>query len=136
MPSAAQRSIGARRRRLTMRLALAALAAGLVAMAGCGDGTYETAAEALGPEQTGSVAPLVQCKDWVTGTDPEKLATIRDIRSQINVESGTIETPPLSDDEAQEVFDNACSNSFAQSFRLYVLYSRAAGFAPLMRDQP
>ena len=135
MPSAARPSIGARRRRL-LRPALAALAAGVVALAGCGDGTYETAAQALGEEKSGSVAPLVQCRDWVAGTELEKLATIRDIRSQINVESGTVQTPPLSDDEAREVFDSACSNSFAQTFRLYVLYSRAAGFAPLMRDQP
>lgn len=136
MQSAARPSISARRRLSLLRSALAVLAAGLVAVAGCGDGTYQTAAQALGEEKSGSVAPLVQCRDWVTGTEAEKLATIRDIRSQINLESATVETPPLSDDEAQEVFDSACSNKFAQSFRLYVLYSRAAGFAPLTRDQP
>jgi hypothetical protein len=81
------------------------------------------------------VAPLAECSDWNKGTDPEKLATIEDIRSQVNTTGGTVEAPPLSDEEAMEMFDSACSNDFAKSFRLYVLYSRAAGFAPLVRDR-
>ena len=80
------------------------------------------------------MAPLAQCSDWNKGTEAEKLATIEDIRGQVNRESGTVQAPPLSDDEAMQVFDNACANDFAESFRLYVLYARAAGFAPLTRE--
>ena len=45
-----------------------------------------------------------------------------------------VRSPALSDEEALGLFDRACSNSYARSFRLYVLYARAAGFAPLLRD--
>jgi hypothetical protein len=88
----------------------------------------------VGEEKAGSVAPLAKCRDWNDGTEPEKQATIEDIRGQINVEGGTVQAPPLSDEEAREVFDSACSNDFAQSFKLYAIYSRAAGFAPLTRE--
>jgi hypothetical protein len=105
-----------------------------IALAGCGDDGDGGEAKPLGPVQAGSVAPQAQCRDWVKGTEEEKLATIEDIRSQINLESGTVEAPALSDEEAMGVFNNACANDFAQGFRLYVLYARAAGFAPLLRD--
>jgi hypothetical protein len=115
------------------QLVLLALVAG-VALAACGEGS-QPRAEPLGETVAGSVAPLAQCRDWKSGTEPEKLATIADIRSQINLEGGTVQTPPLSDEEAMRVFDNACSHRFARGFRLYVLYARAAGFAPLMRER-
>ena len=87
----------------------------------------------MGEVKVGSVASLAQCRDWNRGTEEEKLATIEDIRAQINLEEGTVETPPLSDEEAFEVFDNACAAEFADSFRLYKLYANAASFAPLTR---
>ena len=114
-----------------------ALASGLtlVSLAACGSpGTTTDEAQPLGPELAGSVAPLAQCSDWNKGNEAEKLATIDDIRGQVNRQSGTVQAPPLSDDEAMQVFDNACANDFAESFRLYVLYARAAGFAPLTRE--
>ena len=129
------------------RLAAASLAAvAALAAAGCGsDNTGETApddggvvdisgAEPVGQELAGSVAPLAQCRDWVKGTKAEKLATIEDIRSQINLQDTGIEAPPLTDEEALDVFNGACSQEFASGFRLYVLYARAAGFAPLTRE--
>lgn len=107
----------------------------LVALAGCGSGDGGDAREAkpLGQERAGSVAPLVQCRDWVKGNEAEKLATVEEIRRQINLEDGPVKAPPLTDEEAMSVFDNACSESFAAGFRLYVLYARAVGFAPLTR---
>ena len=125
------RSGTGRRRKLAT---LTALAAALVAMPACGDEDGEPAAEPLGQKKAGSVAPLVQCRDWNTGSDEEQLATIADIRSQINLEDGTVKAPPLSDAEARQVFDSACANEFAQTFRLYVIYARAAAFAPLTRE--
>ena len=106
------------------------------ALAGCGGSADadETSAEPLGQELAGSVAPLAQCRDWVKGTEEEKRATIADIRSQINLESNTVEAPELDEDRAFEMFENACSNQFAQGFRLYVLYARATGFGPLAED--
>jgi hypothetical protein len=94
------------------------------------------AAEPLGEETAGSVAQLAQCRDWNRGNEAEKLATIEDIRSQVNLQDSGFEAPPLSDDESMELFDNACAASYAQGFRLYILYSRGAAAAPLTRQQP
>jgi hypothetical protein len=125
----------ARRRSRTVPSALVALVVAL-AIGGCGEDSDEgadSAAEPLGREAAGSVAPLAQCRDWNRGSEEEKLATIEEIRSQLNLEDSGVEAPALSDEEAMEVFDNACSETFADGFRLYVLYARAAGFAPLNR---
>ena len=104
-------------------------------LAACGEESSPEAAgaEGVGPEKAGSVAPLAQCRHWNRGTEEEKLATIEDVRSQINLEDAPVETPPLSDEEAFEVFENACAAEFADGFRLYKLYANAAAFAPLTR---
>ncbi|HEY8465571.1 MAG TPA: hypothetical protein VIL04_02075 [Solirubrobacterales bacterium] len=115
---------------------LAGAAVMALALGACGSddgGDDAAAAKPLGQERAGSVAPLVQCRDWVKGNEAEKLATIEEIRRQINLEDGPVEAPPLTDDEAMTLFNNACSESFAAGFRLYVLYARAIGFAPLTR---
>ena len=118
---------------------LVAVAASL-AIAGCGsDGGASSAspeAEPLGEETAGSVAQLAQCRDWNRGNEAEKLATIADIRSQVNRRDSGFEAPPLSDAEAMTLFDNACAASYAQGFRLYILYARGASAAPLVREPP
>lgn len=109
----------------------------LLSLPGCGGAEGEPeAAKPLGTELAGSVAHLAQCKDWVGGSRERKLATIDDIRAQVNRRDTEIDAPALSDEEALGLFDRACSNSFARGFRLYVLYARAAGFAPLTREVP
>jgi hypothetical protein len=116
---------------------------------GCGgDATEERAAtgsddpavvdisgtEAVGQVVTGSVAPLAQCRDWNGANHEQKLATIDDVRNAINLKGTGIEAPPLTDEEALGVFNSACRADYAQGFRLYKLYARAAGFAPLLRE--
>ncbi|HEX6387924.1 MAG TPA: hypothetical protein VFZ89_00700 [Solirubrobacteraceae bacterium] len=119
------------------RRLVACLAAALVA--GCGaaedDAALPPPAKPLGQQVGGSVAPLAQCSDWRGGARERKLATIADIRGQINRDDTGIKAPPLSDTEAMALFDNACRPSYAASFRLYVLYARAAGYAPLRRGR-
>ena len=122
----------ARPRSRTVRRAIVAAAATL-ALGGCGDDPENPSAEPVGQETAGSVAPLAQCRDWNRGSAAEKLATIEEIRRQVNLEDSGVEAPPLSDDEAMRMFENACSQVYADGFRLYVLYARAAGFAPLTR---
>ena len=129
-------------------LALIAATVSLI-VASCGSGDDEPAASAetdasaaageaepLGEETAGSVAQLAQCRDWVRGDEAEKLATIADIRSQVNLQDSGLDAPALSDDEAMELFDGACSAPYAQGFRLYILYARGAAAAPLVREQP
>lgn len=125
---------------------LIAVAASLAVGCGSDDGPAASAeadaaaaaaeAEPLGEETAGSVAQLAQCRDWTRGNEAEKLATIADIRSQVNRPDSGFEAPPLSDPEAMELFDQACAASYAQGFRLYILYARGASAAPLLREQP
>ena len=114
------------------RTAAAVAAIAALGLGACGGKGEE--AEPLGKKLGGSVAPLANCGDWVGGARERKLATIADIRNQVNRDDTGIDAPPLSDDEAMQLFDRECSNSYARSFRLYVIYARAAGWATLLRD--
>ena len=89
--------------------------------------------EPVGEMTAGSVASLVECRDWNEATPEQQVATIADVRSQINLEDSGVEAPALTDSEAQEVFDDACRPAWAGGFRLYKIYARAAGFIPLQR---
>ncbi len=108
-------------------------AAGALALGGCGDaGTADDAgAGPVGNEIGGSVAPLAQCSDWQEATEAEKVATVQDIRSQVNREDAGVTSSSLTDEEATEVFDNGCDVAYAQGFRLHIMYARAASFKPL-----
>ena len=90
--------------------------------------------DAVGENLAGSVAPLVECRDWNGANDEQKLATIEDVRSQVDRPDSGIRVPSLTDEEAIMVFDNACEPVWAQGFRLYKLYARAVAFAPLARQ--
>ncbi len=87
-------------------------------------------ARPLGEMLAGSVAPMAQCADWNGGTRAQRLATIEDIREQVNLKDSAVQTPPLSDGAAYTVLDKTCRRAFASSFRLYKLYARADAFAP------
>jgi len=137
---------------------LAAVLAASAALAGCGDDGEANAApekvsagerepggvidisgtDAVGENLAGSVASLAECRDWNEATPDQKLATIADVRGQVSRQDAGITVPALTDAEALTIFDNSCEPGFAQGFRLYKLYARAAGFAPLARelDQP
>jgi hypothetical protein len=45
-----------------------------------------------------------------------------------------VRTPELDDEQAYELFENACAQNNSASFRLYVIYSRAAAFSSLMDE--
>jgi hypothetical protein len=110
---------------------LVIIAAGL---AGCGSAASEPTHKevtGVGPMRAGSVASLVQCSDWSGADEDGKLATIADVRGQLNQAGADGPTPDLTDDEAMRLFDRACSQEFAAGFRLYKIYARAASFKPL-----
>jgi len=112
------------------RGALALVAA--LALGACGgdDGESGGAAEPVGQELAGSVAPLAQCRDWEGGTRDERVATIAELKRQINLEDSAKKTPELSDNAAYRILDTTCSKPFAATFRLYKIYARATSFAP------
>ncbi len=66
------------------------------------------AAAAVGQELGGSVARSRSAATGSAATEAEKLATIEDIRSQVNREDAGVEASELTDDEAMEVFENGC----------------------------
>ena len=106
-----------------------------VCLAGCGSESSADSGEAepLGQDLGGSVAHLAQCSDWNAGSQAEKLATIADIRSQVNREDAGVSASSLTDEQAMEVLDNGCSNPGSDGFRLHIMYARAAAFEPLRR---
>lgn len=118
-------------------LAAAALAA-LVAAAGCGDGGSEgqgsaagASAQPVGAESAGSVVQFADCRDWRAGTEEERFATIEVLRGQLTPQRSESAESPLPDERAYEILDKACTQDYARSLRLYKLYVRAQGFAPL-----
>lgn len=118
----------------TRRALIALAAAGALAAPGCGgDAGANDEAEPVGQELGGSVAPLAICSDWTGASEGEKLATIEDIRSQVNREDAGVTASELTDERALEVFDRGCSDPTRASYRLHILYSRAAAFEPLRR---
>jgi len=140
-------------RRIELSAAALACAAAL-AFAGCGgsDDPPAPAAQAQPPAQqreggvvdisgtqpvgemtAGSVASLVECRDWNGADEEQKLATIADVRAQLNPEDTGIEAPELTDEEAMKLFDSSCKPAYAAGFRLYKLYAQAAGFIGLER---
>jgi hypothetical protein len=118
---------------LRTALSLAAVALALTLLSACGDDADagEEKVQGVGEVLVGSVAPLAQCRDWNAGDEEQRIATIEDIRSQINLEDAPVQAPALSNERAAELFDDACKPTYAAGFRLYKLYARAAAFSPL-----
>jgi hypothetical protein len=125
----------------------AALGAGLLlaatALGGCGGErgaggvagaatASERAAQPLGDVSGGSVAQFADCGDWRGGTRAERLATIEVLRDQLTPQRSRSATSPLPDERAYRVFETACAPEYAESLRLYKLYVRVQGFAPLV----
>ncbi|HEX3279338.1 MAG TPA: right-handed parallel beta-helix repeat-containing protein [Thermoleophilaceae bacterium] len=83
----------------------------------------------VGEMLAGSVAPMATCADWNAGSDDRRLATIHDVRQQINLRDNVVRTAALSDDAAYRIFKDTCRHDYAAGFRLYKLYARASSFA-------
>lgn len=125
--------------------AIAAAALAAAAVAGCGEQAGRPADAARAPAATepvdvdpvgisraGSVAQYADCGDWKAATRAQRLATIRDIRGQTTPQNSRTAASPLPDERAYAIFQRACSPAWADSLRLYKLYFRVQGFAPLI----
>jgi hypothetical protein len=109
---------------------LTTLALALALLSGCGSASPESDDAEVGPVRAGSVASLAQCSDWVAGDREQRLATLHDVRAQVN-QTGSEPTTDLSDEQAYGVLQRTCSQPYASGFRLYKLYTRAAAFSSL-----
>lgn len=117
------------------RASLVALVAA-TAVAGCGsDGDSPASpaeAQPVGRESAGSVVQFADCGDWIAATKAERYATVRALRGQLTPQRSKTAESPLSDDRAYELLQRTCSTGNVESMRLYKLYARMQGFAPLM----
>ncbi len=121
-------------------MARAVVAAALVAAclcAGCdsdGDSAASAGsqhAESVGPRVAGSVVQYADCGDWRRGSKAQREATVLELRDQLTAQSERDTASPLPDAQAYRIFQRTCAQSYASSLRLYKLYARAQGFAPL-----
>ncbi|MDQ3643929.1 MAG: hypothetical protein M3356_00235, partial [Actinomycetota bacterium] len=88
-------------------------------------------AKPVGPERAGSVTQYADCDDWRAGSPGERRATVVELRSQLTPQTSETAESPLADGRAYEILQKACKPDYAGSLRLYKLYVRAQGFAPL-----
>ena len=120
---------------------LALALAGAVLLTGCGGddkdppaqaaASQKEKAESVGRRSAGSVVQFADCDDWRRGSRAEREVTVVELRDQLTIQSARSSASPLPDDRAYEIFQKACKPDFAGSLRLYKLYARAQGFAPL-----
>jgi hypothetical protein len=110
--------------------------AAAAAAAGCGgdeapSSASSAAVKPVGEEVAGSVVQYADCGDWRAGTRAQRLVTIERLRGQLTPQRSTTAASPLSDERAYQLLDRACTPDYAESLRLYKLYVRMQGFAPL-----
>ena len=107
-----------------------------LALSGCGDDDGEGAGPD-GPATLDNPIELADCTDWQEGSVEERLGTIRQISTFISGPvpgtGGTGVT--LEDEEAYDIFEEACSESVAQGFTLYKIYVRVAAFQGLKEQR-
>ena len=97
--------------------------------AGCGDGGEP--AKPVGEDVQGSVVQYADCGDWRAGSRAERMVTVQALRGQLTPQRSKTAASPLRDERAYELLQKACTPAYAESLRLYKLYVRMQGFAPL-----
>ena len=115
------------------RAPVVAVLAAAAFLAGCGDQGSPSgrSAKPVGNPSAGSVVQFADCGDWRRGSTAERFATIKELRGQLTPQTSPTAASPLADERAYEILDRACRFETAESLRLYKLYVRAQGFAPL-----
>jgi hypothetical protein len=111
---------------------LAAVAIALL-LAGCSaSGSDETTPPGAGP-RIGVPLRLADCTDWRDADVAERLGTVRQLRDFAGGPTGSPagHGTTLDDERAYDVLQGYCLAEFADSFKLYKLYTRAAAFQSL-----
>ena len=113
------------------RLWAVAATAVAIAAAGCGgDESNGEPVKPLGREWAGSTVQFANCGDWRRGTRAQRLVTVEQLRDALTPQRSRSASSPLPDVRAYELIQGACGH-FGESVRLYKLYVRMQGFAPL-----
>jgi hypothetical protein len=110
------------------------LIATVVVIAGCGGDSSNEPQVDVGPN-VGQPINLADCDDWQQANTEQRLGTIEQLRNFAggpvvgnNASSPSGTGSVLDDKQAYDLFNRWCDQSFAQGFKLYKLYERAAAF--------
>ena len=110
------------------------LTAAVIAVAGCGAGSSTQPQLGAGPN-VGQPIRLADCDDWNQANTEQRLGTIEQLKGYAggpvignNASSPRGTGSVLDDKDAYNLFNRWCEQSFAQRFKLYKLYERAASF--------
>ena len=96
----------------------------------------------VGPN-VGQPISLADCNDWNQANTEQRLGTIKQLKdfaggpivgNNASAPSGT--GAVLDDEDAYDLFDRWCDQSFARAFKLYKLYERAAAFTGQPAKRP
>jgi hypothetical protein len=105
-----------------------------IAVAGCGGGSSTQPQVDVGPN-VGQPISLADCNDWKQANTAQRLGTIKQLKGFAsgpvvgnNASSPSGTGSVLKDEDAYDLFNRWCSQSFARGFKLYKLYERAAAF--------
>jgi hypothetical protein len=105
-----------------------------VALGGClgGSGSSEPTGGS-GGANLGQSVRTADCAGWRRAGPQERKSTIDAVRGFAGgpVGSGDEKGATLPDDKAYNLFEGTCKQSFATRFKLYKLYTRAAGLQHL-----
>ena len=115
---------------MTVRAAAATLLAGFaLAITACGGDTSGNQSSDAGVN-VGAPINLADCTNWNDASVEERLGTIAQIEAFTGGPiAGTDATGTVLDEQdAYDLFENACSQTYARAFKLYKLYGRAAAF--------
>jgi hypothetical protein len=111
----------------------AAVAAALAALAlsACGGGDTAAGTPDLAGPRIGQPTQLVKCADWNDADVRERYGTIEALRRFAGGPTGSPagHGATIEDDEAYDLFERWCGESYASGFKLYKLYTRAAAFS-------
>jgi hypothetical protein len=114
-----------------MRSLAAGCTLAALAMSGCMGGDAADGQAALDSgARIGEPTQLVKCADWNEADVRERYGTVEALRAFAGGRTGSPSGhgATLEDDEAYELFERWCAESYASGFRLYKLYTRAAAF--------
>ena len=115
-------------------IAAAALIAAAVAV-GCGGDEKDSrsaGAKPVGRESGCSVVQLADCGDWRPAQAAQRYATVEALRGALTPQLSKNASSPLPDERAFANLNKTCASPNTESLRLYKLYVRMQGFAPLM----
>jgi hypothetical protein len=99
---------------------------------GCGSSGQASEPALHSSQDVGESVRSDTCEQWIRGTRAQRDGTLIRLRKFAGAPVGSSafmkNGPVLTDQRARRIFNDFCSRPFARAFKLYKLYTRAAGF--------